>query len=337
MKKTDNMKQCFVISPIGEEGSDIRKDADDVFDYIIRPAMEECDIKAFRSDHLDKPGKISEQMFQAIHKADLCIADLTNYNPNVFYELAVAQSANRPVIILIRKGQELPFDVVDLRSVSYDLQIRSYQEKTHIRRITNYIKEFEAMDWKVPDLFGAYRPAAINKELESFDTSVDFGNDKYWLKFLQDTNHSFDIMGIGLMTWRMNEGFENIALEKAANGCKIRILLMHQDHLSLSEVTTDLKIMKQSIPQNYDFFESLARKNTNIEVRQIKKGIPHLSLTISDQFAIMVQIMGAKKWGSGPLWKCRAQSVLYQTLKDEFGFYWSLNGEENSRNSITSD
>jgi hypothetical protein len=42
-------------------------------------------------------------MFQAIHRADLCIADLSNNNPKVFYELAIAQGASRPVIILMKE------------------------------------------------------------------------------------------------------------------------------------------------------------------------------------------------------------------------------------------
>ena len=112
--------KCFVISPIGDEGSDVRQHADDVFKYIIEPAMRECGIEAVRSDQLEKPGLISEQMFRFIFEADLCIAVLTDHNPNVFYELAVAHSAQRPVIILIEKGQRLPFDVSgnDVRSQS---------------------------------------------------------------------------------------------------------------------------------------------------------------------------------------------------------------------------
>lgn len=58
--------KCFVISPIGEEGSDVRQHADDVFRYIIEPAMKECEIEAIRSDQLYKPGLISEQMFRFI-------------------------------------------------------------------------------------------------------------------------------------------------------------------------------------------------------------------------------------------------------------------------------
>lgn len=100
------MKKCFVISPIGSEGSEIRKDADAVFDLIINPAMKKCKIKAFRSDHLDKPGKISDQVFQEIKESNLCIADLTGSNPNVYYELAIAQMSSKPVILISKKGQK---------------------------------------------------------------------------------------------------------------------------------------------------------------------------------------------------------------------------------------
>src|SRR5437879_6327672 len=94
------MKKCFVISPIGKEGSEMREHADDVFTFIIQPAMEGCGIECYRGDHFREPGRISEQTFRAILNEDLCIAILTGYNPNVFYELAIAQFAERPVIVM---------------------------------------------------------------------------------------------------------------------------------------------------------------------------------------------------------------------------------------------
>src|SRR6516164_8846630 len=97
-------KKCFVISPIGVPGSQIREHADDVFDYFIKPAMEEVGIEPIRGDHLEKPGRITEQMFKEIAAADVCVAVLTGYNPNVFYELAVAQFARKPLIILMEAG-----------------------------------------------------------------------------------------------------------------------------------------------------------------------------------------------------------------------------------------
>src|SRR6516164_2942775 len=103
--------KCFVISPIGEDDSEIRGHADEVFNHLILPALENFDIEAVRSDHMNEPGRISDQMYRAIFGFDLCIAVLTFANPNVYYELAVAQAACRPVIILIEKGSKLPFDV----------------------------------------------------------------------------------------------------------------------------------------------------------------------------------------------------------------------------------
>jgi len=104
----ERKRRCFVISPIGPEGSPVREHADDVFEFIIRPALEACQIEAFRSDHLREPGKISDQMFRAILTDDLCVAVLTGNNPNVYYELAVAQSAARPVIILLERASRCP-------------------------------------------------------------------------------------------------------------------------------------------------------------------------------------------------------------------------------------
>ena len=77
----------------------MRRHSDHVFKYIIKPAMDEMGIDAYRSDHSHGIGKISDQMFQSILNEDLCIAVLTFTNPNVYYELAIAQSAARPVII----------------------------------------------------------------------------------------------------------------------------------------------------------------------------------------------------------------------------------------------
>ncbi|MFT3910968.1 MAG: hypothetical protein QM737_16230 [Ferruginibacter sp.] len=165
------MKKCFIISPIGQEGSDVRKEADNVFNFIIKPATKKCNVEPWRSDHLDKPGKISDQMFEALHTADLCIAILTGKNPNVFYELAVAQSANRPVIILIKKGEDLPFDVSDFRCIAYDFDPDFLKKKVYENKIIAFIKDIEAADWKATDIFSKYRHThpAPAREVVEFD------------------------------------------------------------------------------------------------------------------------------------------------------------------------
>ena len=126
------MRKCFVISPIGEEGSKIRQHADDVYEFIIEPALKHFNIEPIRSDKIHETGKISNQIYNAIQTNDLCIVVLSFDNPNVFYELAVAQCAVRPVIILIEEGNKLPFDIQDERSVFYNLGARAFKEKIFI-------------------------------------------------------------------------------------------------------------------------------------------------------------------------------------------------------------
>ena len=78
-------------------------------------------------------------------------------NPNVYYELAVAQSAGRPVVILIHRGERLPFDLKDFRTLSYDLTITSFTARTYIDRLVAAIQELDRVGWKGDDVFRSYR------------------------------------------------------------------------------------------------------------------------------------------------------------------------------------
>jgi hypothetical protein len=122
MNESDGNGRCFVISPIGKQGSSAREHADKVFEYIIKPAVEECHLTAVRSDHIDTPGLISTEMYKRILGDEICIVVLTGMNPNVFYELAIAHAAARPVVLLIQRGEVPPFDIIDHRHVEYDVE-----------------------------------------------------------------------------------------------------------------------------------------------------------------------------------------------------------------------
>ncbi len=150
-------RRCFVISPIGPAGSDIRRHADAVLEFIIDKATEDLDIETIRSDRILDSGSISKRMFDEILASDLCVAILTGHNPNVFYELAVAQSAARPVVILIEKGQQLPFDVQDLRCVEYDLgDVCELVAGKYARRLEKHLKTIRRQGWMASGLFELY-------------------------------------------------------------------------------------------------------------------------------------------------------------------------------------
>jgi hypothetical protein len=114
---------CFVISPIGEEKSEVRKRSDMVLKHIISPAAKEHKLRALRSDHISIPGMITTQIINHIINDRIVVADLTDQNPNVFYELALRHAFKKPIIQLVLAGQKLPFDVHGTRTIQYDLNL----------------------------------------------------------------------------------------------------------------------------------------------------------------------------------------------------------------------
>lgn len=119
--RSEDMKKCFVVSPIGQDGSEIRSNADKLFKYVIKPVCEDCDFDAIRVDQLNDVNSITQTILEQLDSADLVIADMTGHNPNVFYEMGYRSRAKKPMIHLKKKGESLPFDVNTIRTLEYDL------------------------------------------------------------------------------------------------------------------------------------------------------------------------------------------------------------------------
>lgn len=118
--ETSEVKKCFVISPIGEEGSDVRRAADTVFCQLIKPATQKRGLEAIRADHIRSLGQITTQVLRHLRDAEIVVADLSGLNANVFYELAFRHTLGKPTIILSPKGQHIPFDLADSRVIIFD-------------------------------------------------------------------------------------------------------------------------------------------------------------------------------------------------------------------------
>ena len=115
------MKRCFVVSPIGNAGTDIRKNADQLYQHIIKPVCEKCGFVAQRVDEFNTSESINQEILDALNDYELVIADLTGHNPNVFFEIGYRTKSQKPIIHLKRKDEIIPFDVSTIRTFEYDL------------------------------------------------------------------------------------------------------------------------------------------------------------------------------------------------------------------------
>ncbi|WP_142861259.1 hypothetical protein [Salinigranum halophilum] len=158
-------KECFVICPIGSEESDTRENSDKFIEHIVEEAVDEFGYETIRADKITNSGSITSQVIQRVVDSDLVIADLSEHNANVFYELAVRHATGKPYIQLIKSSQSIPFDLADFRTIKYGFDVD--EAKRASREIQDYIRNIDDGKSKSDN------PISRSAQLQSLTTSDD--------------------------------------------------------------------------------------------------------------------------------------------------------------------
>lgn len=114
----ENKKKCFIITPIGSESDPIRRHIEGIIEAAIRPALG-TKYELVVAHKIYEPGSITKQVISEIYNDELVIANLTNRNPNVMYELAFRHSLGKPAIMIAESGTSLPADIIMERVIFY--------------------------------------------------------------------------------------------------------------------------------------------------------------------------------------------------------------------------
>ena len=102
---------------------------------IIHNDCKILDLKACRADSADHPNPIVADILYEIGRAEIIIADLTESNENVLYELGIAHVRCDSVILVCQKDQALPFDLAHLSCIFYDINtLRNYSQVAGVDR-----------------------------------------------------------------------------------------------------------------------------------------------------------------------------------------------------------
>jgi hypothetical protein len=113
---------CLVIGPIGGVSSATRERSDRLLKTLICPTLAAHGYNAQRADQFTtNHGDINNEIFKHLIEDELVIADLSEHNPNVYYELAIRHAVRKPFIHIIQARDKLPFDVQNMRTIQVDL------------------------------------------------------------------------------------------------------------------------------------------------------------------------------------------------------------------------
>lgn len=124
LKKGKFDKKCFVIMPFSKTQSCTEEEWNDIFDNMIKPSVENSrsNYRCLRADILI--GNIIKHILDNLNKADVVLADLTDRNPNVFYELGVRHALRNGTILITQNIDDVPFDLRQYSVIKYSWKTR---------------------------------------------------------------------------------------------------------------------------------------------------------------------------------------------------------------------
>ncbi len=106
----------FMIMPFADSFKGIYTD-------VIRPLVKELGLSITRGDEFTSVnGVIMEEVWSALNNCQFVIAEITGGNDNVFYELGIAHTLNKPALLITQatKPENVPFDIRHLRYIQYE-------------------------------------------------------------------------------------------------------------------------------------------------------------------------------------------------------------------------
>lgn len=89
---------------------------------VIKPAVEGAGLVCVRGDEIYSDQSIVQDIWKSLRTARVVVAELSGRNPNVMYEVGLAHALGKPIILLTRNQDDVPFDLKSLRYVFYDME-----------------------------------------------------------------------------------------------------------------------------------------------------------------------------------------------------------------------
>jgi hypothetical protein len=100
----------------------------ELYEDVIKKVCKDFDLSVIRADETFGPGQILADIIKQINESRLIIAEISQANPNVFYEVGYSHALNKPTILIAEKTTKLPFDVSPFRTLFYENTIAGKQK-----------------------------------------------------------------------------------------------------------------------------------------------------------------------------------------------------------------
>jgi len=153
---SQNSEVCFVIMPFSKTTDEHSEEYwTNHFENFLKPLIESCgDFTVSRSEPLR--GDILHKIIEDIVYSPLVVAELTDYNPNVFWELGVRQSFTHGTITIAEIGTKIPFNLSTKGCLKYSKKISERKDfcNNFRKAICDWLSKPESSDSHVLEITG---------------------------------------------------------------------------------------------------------------------------------------------------------------------------------------
>jgi hypothetical protein len=154
---TGTRASCFVIMPFGGLW-------DDYYAQIYVPAIEDAGMDAVRADDVFRAGSILQDIVDLLTRSAIVLADVTENNRNVHYELGLAHALGKPTVLVAPAGMPLFFDVGQERIVTYGKDNPFWGADLRAKITRSAQETLRAPETAIPTAFMHIKPARFETD-----------------------------------------------------------------------------------------------------------------------------------------------------------------------------
>lgn len=324
-------RTCLILCPGGESDGDLERHAGVVLKYIIQPALIDSSYAAHRAENAAEG--VSEAGVESILRDDLVIAVLTGRSPEVFYQVAVAQAAGRPLILMVESGKPLGIHPRGAPLIEYSVDTDSILSAENVQELNAAIKAFESDTPPVQQGFqprkAMPRSAANSTGATLLERGSDFSYDQK-LAMMREASQRIDIFGVASASLAKHPDMAGLIRSRSGHDLQIRVLQAAPGNPGIGALigtrdATRLTNVREEIDSACDAWKSLCNiegVDLAISVRLAQDAIPLSYSVITEKAAITTPYRFSKAASESASVHALAGSRFHTAMIEEFDALW---------------
>lgn len=248
-------KKCFVIMPVSKTKSCSTSQWTAIFNEMIKPAVVGGRLGFICERSEPRTGNLIKDILNELNRADVVVADLTDTNPNVFYELGVRHTLRNRTILITQDMKFVPSDLRSYWVIIYkkDLSgLRDFKDKMK-DTLREMMRNPEKPDNPVADFLGEKNISLLLQER--------LGNLRKLTALVGELSYNLDSLEVILSTVN-----ESVTLRKKKQSGTVSPVRFGNICLSLLLSTRYIELPKETLKPLAYLNSMLLMANTKVDL-----------------------------------------------------------------------